>query len=461
MQPFAHQTAIFDTAKTRPYHALFCEQGTGKTKSVIDLIEHHYKHGRITAVIVITTKGLLGNWTKVELQKHSSIPYKSHVWSLDKLKNRMVGPASGNLFYFLVNVDGVLTQNFPAYFKEFLKVHPKFALVVDESTTCKNPNAARTKRVISMAKYAKIRYIMSGTPVTNSPLDLFSQSEILEPGLLGFANFYAFRARYARIVNVTFGMRTFKKITGYQNIPELRELVKSFASVVKKVDCLDLPPKVYRTIPVAMTTQQLGPYNELKAQALTYIQGNQVSVINTISLIGKLLQVCSGQMKLPDGTYLSLPNNRLEILEELVDECPGKTLIWTSFVGTAKDIGDRLGDKCIMLPSGLTLENRHKILETFRNGDVQALVANPASAGHGITLTESSNSIYYSNSFNYENRAQSEDRVHRIGQTESCLYTDLICPGTVEEKVVKILKDKKAMADSLLSNREFLKELLT
>lgn len=460
MKPFLHQSAIFDIAKSKPYHALFCDQGTGKTKIVVDLLEHHFKLGNITAVIVITTKGLVGNWSLVELPKHSSVPYRAHVWNLDRMKNRMADPASGNLFYFLINVDGVLTQNFPEYFKDFIRVHPKFALVVDESTTCKNPKAARTKRVLSMSRYAKYRYLMSGTPIANSPLDLYSQSEILNPGVLGYPNFYAFRARYAKIVSVTFGMKTFKKITGYRNIPELREIIKSFASVVKKIDCLDLPPKVYRTIPVRMTKEQSTYYEELRHQALTYIQGEQISVVNTISLIGRLLQVCAGQMKLPDGTYLSLPNNRLELLEELVDECPGKTLIWTSFVGTAADIRTQLGEKCILLPSGLTMEARHAILETFRHGEVKALVANPASAGHGITLVESSNCIYFSNSWNYENRAQSEDRIHRIGQTESCLYTDLICPGTVEVKVVRILQEKKSMADSLLTSRAFLKELL-
>jgi SNF2 family DNA or RNA helicase len=160
--------------------------------------------------------------------------------------------------------------------------------------------------------------------------------------------------------------------------------------------------------------------------------------------------------------YLSLPNYRLAQTKELVEECPGKTIIWTSFVNTATDLAALLGSAAIHLPSGLVLQAREDRLEAFRKGrgGVRALIANPASAGHGIALTESSNMIYYSNSWNYEYRAQSEDRPHRIGQKEHLLITDLVTKGSVEERVVKLLREKKALADIVI-NSAMLKELLT
>lgn len=456
MKNFAHQDAVFDAAKDRPYYGLFLEQGVGKTRIAIQLVEHHYRAGNITAVVVITTKGLVGNWSLVEIPKHSTIQNSVHVYRSDKAPGAI--PFQG-LTWFLVNVDGTITKRFPEAFKAFLKMHPRFALVVDESTVVKNPSAARTKRVSAISKLAKYRYALSGTPVTNSPLDLYSQCEILSPTALGFKNFYAFKARYAVTVKMAFGMRSFDKIVGYRNMPELTSEVQGFSSILKKTDCLDLPDKLYRTIPVPLTPAQVEHYEALKNEALTYISGEEITVVNTIGLINKLLQICSGQMKMADGSYVSIPTDRLGVLSDLVDECPGKTIVWCSYVGNMADIAKELEDRCIVLPSGLTLEKRHEVIETFKSSDYKALVANPASAGHGITITESSNCIYYSNSWNYENRAQSEDRIHRIGQTEHCLYTDLIAPDTLEGKVVKVLKDKKTMADSLLLSSDFLKEL--
>jgi SNF2 family DNA or RNA helicase len=455
MQDFKHQHDVFERFKDQAYGALFLEQGLGKTRIAIQLAEHNFAQGNITACVVVTTKGLVGNWLHTEIPKHSSIEYNTYAWNVPKqflLKSK-------RLLYFLVNIDGLLANAFPETFKEFLRMHPKFMVIIDESTVVKNPKAARTKRCLQLAGRSVRRFIMSGTPVTNSPLDLFSQCEMLVPQCLGHKSIVTFRSRYAITERRTFGPRSFDVIVGYRLLDELTGRVQKFASILKKADCLDLPEKMYRTIDVEMTGEQINAYMELKEKALTYIQDHEITVVNAISLINRLLQICAGQIKVGDK-YLSLPNNRLAMTKELVEECPGKTIIWTSFVNTATDLVETLGKSCIHLPSGTSLEKRHQILEEFRKGTPKALIANPASAGHGITLTESSNVIYYSNSWNYEHRAQSEDRAHRIGQTESVLYTDLIAPDTVEQKIVDLLKAKKVMADTVITSAE-LRSLLT
>lgn len=453
MKAFKHQDDVFEAAKDQPYYALFLEQGLGKTKIAIDLIEYHFERNEIDAAIVVTTKGLIANWYYTELPKHSRFGYYAYAWG--KTKELAF---TEKLPWFICNIDGLASQGIVPVLREFMKMYKNVALIIDESTVVKNMKAKRTKLALQLSKRCKYRYIMSGTPITNSPIDLFSQCEMLSPGILGHASLYSFKGRYCQMQTMRLGTRSFDKIVGYKNLDQLTAKVQEFSSILKKADCLDLPDKIYRTVPVEFTPEQQKAYDELKDKALTYIEDHEITVVNAISLINRLLQICAGQIKIGEN-YLSINNNRLDVLKDLVDEIPGKTLVWTSFVNTAKDIMKTLDEDAIHLPSGLSIDKRQEIIDAFRTGDKKVLVANPASAGHGITLVESSNVIYYSNSWNYEHRAQSEDRTHRIGQTSNVLYTDLITPNTVEVKVVELLQQKKDLADMVITNEE-LRELL-
>jgi SNF2 family DNA or RNA helicase len=453
--PYKHQVETIERFKDQPIAALFCECGLGKTHIAIKLLENHFDKERVTAAVIVTTSGLVGNWGYVELPAHSSVPHELYLWKKTKTL-----PPKGNLLYFIINVDGLLADKFPMVFTEFLKLHPKFAFVVDESTIIKSPAAARSKRAVRIARMAAVRMIMSGTPIVKSPDDLFNQCEVLGKSLLGFDSKFEFNLRYAKFVTIRVGHREIKKITGWRNLDTLTESLKPFSVVLKKTDCLDLPEKIYRTVPVDFTPEQARIYNDLRDEAVTMINSEQFVAVNAVSLINKLLQVSSGQLKKPDGEYIRIKNNRLQVLRDLVDECPGKTIIWAAFVNNAKDIVAELGDDVVHLPSGLDVDARHNLIEEWRTSEVKALVANPASMGHGVTLTEASNVIYYSRSFNYEHRAQSEDRAHRIGQKSNVLYTDLIAPGTVEEKVVNNLLSKRELSDRVLT-RETFRELLS
>ena len=450
MEAFQHQIDVLNRAIQYDRYALFLEQGLGKTKIAIDIAEHHFMNDHIDGVIVVTTKGLIANWYYTELPKHSTCWWRAFAWGKSKT---LMNPDPDKLDWFICNIDGLASQGIVPYLREFIKDHPRLALFIDESTVVKNMKAKRTKLALQLSKRCKYRYIMSGTPVTNSPIDLFSQCEILEPGILGHNSLYSFKGRYCQMQTMRLGTRSFDKIVGYKNLDQLTAKVQEFASILKKEDCLDLPDKIYRTVPVDFTPEQEKAYTELRDKALTYIDDKEITVVNAISLINRLLQICAGQIKIGEN-YLSINNNRLEVLKDLVEEASGKTIIWTSFVNTATDIMKTLDD-AIHLPSGLTIDKRQEIIDAFRTDpSIKALVANPASAGHGITLVESSNVIYYSNSWNYEHRAQSEDRAHRIGQTKNVLYTDLITPNTVEVKVVELLQQKKNLADIVITNEE-------
>ena len=163
---------------------------------------------------------------------------------------------------------------------------------MDESTTIKSPKANRTKNIVRLSKYAEYRRILTGAPVTRSPLDLYTQCEFLDPGLLGYGSFYSFRARYAEMINRTTGGRTFKQVIGYKRLDELNDLLKSFSSRVLKKDCLDLPDKVYITRKIEMTPEQKKTYNEIKKYAISdlYNEQKERQQVSVTSVLPKLLR---------------------------------------------------------------------------------------------------------------------------------------------------------------------------
>jgi len=431
------------------------EQGTGKTRIAIHLAEHHFWNKKIQACMVLTTKGLVRNWSDIELPAHHSIPYWCDVWP-NKVVNHTY---EGKLYWWLVNIDAILTDGYVKRIKEFMKIYPDFMVIIDESTVIKNPNAKRTRRALRVGQLSKCRLIMTGIPTPRSPLDLYSQCKFLSPQALGFPDFASFKYRHAEIVMRTMGQRVFPEITGYKNLGELKEKLGHFSSIIRKADCLDLPPQTQRIFPVPLTREQRKYYDELRNEMFTIIKGEVIDAKIVIAMINKCLQLCSGQIKLPDGRYLDVPCDRPEALRELVDEIDGQTIVWTAFVRNAEAIGKAFGKEALLLPSGLTLDKRQAILATFKSGIGKILVANPASAGHGITLTNSSNMIHYSRSFNFEHRAQADARNYRIGQDKPCLITDLCDPNTLEKRTIDILTKRQEMANFMMDGK-FLRQLL-
>jgi len=446
----AHQTEVFNRFKDNAKAALFMEQGTGKTRIIIKLTENHFLLKRIDAVVVITTSTLVMNWSMVEIPLHHTLPYHQYVWK--RTKRLLKSPL---LFYFIANVDATTTEKFRSVWKDFVRFYPNYMLVVDESTLVKNPKAERTRAVMEMAGRAKVRCIASGTPIPKGPLDLYSQTEILGPGTLGFKSYYAFKNRYAITKLERNGVRAYEVVTGYQNINELSEKVGKIAAVIKKKDCLDLPDKIYETVHVDFTPEQMKAYNDLVQRAITYLENHEITAVNAVSLINRLLQICCGQLKVEDR-YLSIPNHRLETLKDLVEQSGTQVIVWSSYVQNSLDAAAYLGPLAVRVPAGLSPTALYSKLQAFRTGDKKALIANPASLGHGLTLNEAPNIIYLSNRFNLEHRLQSEDRSHRYGQDKNVLYTDLITLGTVEERVIQILQEKKNLADLILTKAKLI-----
>lgn len=371
-----------------------------------------------------------------------------------------------------VNIEALAYSNGEKFVQSFAAAYKdNFLCGIDESTMIKNPTAKRTLSAIRIGKYAKYKRILTGDPVPRSPTDLYSQCMFLANNLLGFSSFYAFRNRYCLMKEITVpspnpraDYRKISVVSGTQRLDELRETLKTFSYRVLKDDCLDLPPKLYKTYTVELTPEQKRAYLELKETATIFLGDKIVTAALAITQLIKFHQICMGYITTDDGAVVELPTNRPQALLDVIEETRGKVVIWATYRHDIKLIikalRDEYGSESVVDFFGDTSDDdRRKAVNSFQNNpNVRFFVGNPASGRYGITLTSSHDVIYYSNNFNLEFRNQSEDRCHRIGQTSKVTYVDLVTPGTVDIKVINALRNKKNV--SALVNGDTLKEWL-
>jgi SNF2 family DNA or RNA helicase len=357
-----------------------------------------------------------------------------------------------------MNVEAFSTKKGSEFAYKFLKSH-KTIMVVDESTTIKTPTAKRTKTILMLGQYAKYRRILTGSPVTKSPLDLYSQCTFLNEELLGHASFYSFRNRYAHMINKNFGGRRVQIVSSYQRLDELEEILKEFSYRVLKEDCLDLPEKIYIKRNIQLTDEQEKAYSTMKSAALALLKGKMATAPHVLTQMMRLHQITCGHLKNDDGTITKLKNNRLDELLDLLDEIEGKAIIWANYVHDIEEITTAIkkkyGENSIVQYYGaIDSKTRQDGINKFQdiNSSVKFFIGNPQTGGYGITLTAANTVIYYSNGYDLEKRLQSEDRAHRIGQKKSVTYVDLIAEKTIDEKIVKALRKKINIASEVMGD---------
>jgi SNF2 family DNA or RNA helicase len=354
-----------------------------------------------------------------------------------------------------MNVEALSTSKGTEFAVRFLNSH-KTLMAIDESTTIKNSSAKRTKNILALSKYAKYRRIMTGSPVTKNPLDLYSQCEFLSPWLLNFQSFYAFRNRYAEMKTIHARGRSIQVVHKFQNIGELSDKLKGFSYRVLKEDCLDLPDKIYIKRNVALTSEQLKLYQQMKTMALAILNGKQVTSVTVLTQLMRLHQITCGHFTADDGSTQLVKSNRITELMDVLEEVEGKAIIWANYqhdiTNIIKAIVEKYDDESIVDYYGLTpQEDRQENIQKFQNNSkCRFLIGTPQTGGYGITLTAANTVIYYSNGYDLEKRLQSEDRAHRIGQKKSVTYVDLIAEKTVDEKIVKALRKKINIASEVL-----------
>lgn len=471
--PFAHQLEALEKGLMKPYFAYFMEMGTGKTKVAIDNMGYLFECGLVEAALIVAPNSVYMNWSNVEIPLHlpDRIPRVIEVWVNI---NRMVGagvPPMRSLGQF-TSVENygklkILCINSEAFSRDkavkmaslFLSEFKKSIMIVDESTSIKNLKAKRTKNIINVGKHAKYRRILSGMPISQGPLDFYSQCEFLEKGVLGYKSYITFSRRYSQTQRVNYGGRAFDKVVGYQNIDELQDKVASFSYRATKEDCLDLPPKVYTRLNVPMTLEQNRVYKQLKEDAVAAFEDGIVTTPQVITQLVKLHQICCGFIKTDEGEVIELENKRLETLLELLGRTTGKVIIWSRYLHNIHEIKAAL-DKEYGTEASCTLygevpaKRREELVREFQRPDspLKYFISQTATGGFGITLTQARTVVYYSNDYNLEVRAQSEDRAHRSGQTGSVTYVDIVTPDSVDELIIKALSNKKQLVDEILNS---------
>ena len=461
-KPYDHQMTALEKSWNKESYAYFLEMGTGKTKVLIDNLAMLYDKGKVNGALIVAPKGVVGTWYSNELPTHlpDHIENVTVLWQANITKKQQESldtlfSGGESLHILIMNVEALSTEKGVNFAKKFLSCHETM-MAIDESTTIKNPQASRTKNILSLGRETKYRRIMTGSPVTKNPLDLFSQCYFLDPFHLDHDSYYSFRMRYAIMKTANIAGRQIQLVNGFKNLGELSDKLKPFSYRVLKEDCLDLPDKIFIKRQITLTKQQRKLYDQMKQEALAILNGKQSTTVNTLTQLMRLHQITCGHFTDDNGSTQPIENNRIKELLSVLEDIEGKAIIWAHYQYDIKNIIKEIeaiyGPGSVVDYYGLTpKDERQDNIKKFQDDPkCQFFVGTPATGGYGITLTAANTVIYYSNGYDLEKRLQSEDRAHRIGQKKPVTYVDINAEDTVDEKIVKALRKKIDIASEVL-----------
>ncbi len=482
-----HQLQALRRMNGRDGYALFMEQGTGKTWTLLADAERLFASGRIDSMLVIAPKGVHTNWVRREIPTHMDAPLIARAWksgagkkAMAHIDEVMLPRQHGEeikLRILSMNIDALNTEAGFTYAKRFLNC-TRALMAIDESSRIKNPSSGRTQAIMRIHHLAEVRRIATGTPVTNAPMDVFAQMEFLESGLLGTTSYRAFTAEYADLLSSTSPMmmnmarrnpraahaqivaRNEDGTPRWRNLEKLQQLLAPHSFRVLKKDCLDLPEKIYQQTFFELSSKQQRAYELLREELRIEVETLEAPELMTVSKLAaliKLQQITSGFVITPqrDVQYVSDDNPRLEALLDFLEDVQGKIIVWARFKEELRAVAAALakaGWNVVEYHGDVNDADREAAVDSFQNGAATAFVGQPQSGGIGLTLTAANTVIYYSNDYNSETRKQSEDRAHRIGTKANVVYVDLIAVGTVDESISRALQRKSQLASAILGD---------
>ena len=457
-KPYKHQLTALEKSWNKETYAYFMEMGTGKTKVAIDNSAYLFQQKEIDFAFVIAPNSVYRNWLK-EIETHCPEECNIFIWKVTKEKKFRLNP--NKLTFILMNVEALSHDSGKKWLEQKLMKHGmRSMIIVDESTTIKNLKASRTKTIVKLGQLARYKRILTGSPVTKSPLDLFSQCAFLDKKLLGYDNFTVFKSRYAVMYNIEKGGYRIQIPKYYVNLDELEYKLKNFSYRVRKKECLDIPDKMYIQRYVELSAEQSKTYQELKVLAISKIQDEKVSFNNKLTELLKLQQVTNGFVKTNDDKIVEFKTNpKLNELMNILEEAEDKCIIWANYVHNIEMIKKKLRetygtDSVVSIYGKDSVDVRNKAVERFQSDDrCRFLVGNPTVGGYGLTLTAARNVIYFSNSYNLEVRQQSEDRAHRHGQTGQVTIIDIIARDSIDEMVLDSLENKVELSANTLGEQ--------
>lgn len=432
------------------------EMGCGKTLTTIAVAGALYNLGKIDRVLVVAPTSVCSVWPH-DLNQFATFPWEARVLLGDKKKrlkalNELENWPFKALRIAVINYESTHREGI----FEALAAYKPDLIVCDESQRIKNPSAAQSKALHKLGDAAPFRMILSGTPVQNNAVDLYSQYRFLDPAVYG-ANFYAFKNRYC--IMGGYGQH---QIVGYRNMDELVEKEHSVAYRVTKEECLDLPQQTFINRYVQFTDAEQAIYEQLRKSSFLELEtGENVTATTILTMYLRLMQLTGGFLTADESTRPKQVNTaKLDALADIVDDyvvdAGKKLVIFARFRAEIAAIENLLRLRKIQYGSiygDVPMEERGKIVEDFQaNPDTKVFVAQIQTAGLGITLHAASTAVFYSYDYNYANYAQALARIHRIGQHLPVTYIHLVVDGSIDEKILAALENKEDMAKTVVDS---------
>lgn len=481
-----HQEVALKKALDQQCFALFFEMGTGKTAVVVNLMRHYaLANNKIPNTLIIAPLVVCPNWAR-EIAMHAGPKLSEQVLVVNDAATRRCkleqNAASANPKRIIViNYDALSTTKTWEWLKKLIP-QPEF-FVVDESHRIKNPGSARARRTRQLARKADYRCILTGSPATQGPLDLWSQFAVLDTAILG-DNFYTYRARYYQDANAGW-----KSKQGYfpkweprpGALERINKVIQPYSMRVKKEDCLDLPPVVRVTIPVTMHAPHRRIYDELEKNFFVWVDSEEGSYIKADLALTKTLrlqQLCADcvpvkktgprsgskpveEKSRPTASH-ARTNAKLEALKDILADCledtANKIIIWSCFASPYQDIAGIVADfgaLFVFLTGQQSATEKQESVDAFNNDPaVRVIIANQGAGGEGVNLQAANVLIYFAKSYNLAHDLQSQARADRAGQTRSITRYDLVYRDSVDEIVDRALAEKLNAAEMLLNYRE-------
>ena len=453
-KPYKHQKEAFNRCCFFDSYALFLEMGLGKTKVAIDTAAYRYKKGDIEKVLIISPYSVIPVWKK-EIIKHCPILpahiYLIHGTPMSRIKTLKKFIDNDSISFAIINYEGIIIEEIYKFLDKMIT--DKWMLIFDESTRIKNPQTKRTKIAMRLAEKTFYRLILTGSPITNDWLDIYTQWYIVDLGERFGHNYWEFRNTYFHSDKNGWN---WKLKQGKEK--KIKEIMNSQSIIITKQDqdAIDLPDKVYESQYIELTKEQRKAYDELKHLYITEIEEQTITAAFILPRLTKLSEITNGFLINENKEVIDFKNNpKMKVLEEIIEDIikKKKVVIWSRFRYNIEAMANRFKEYNPAILYGDTSSDSGNIVKKFQEDDnCRMFIGNPQSGGLGITLTATDTIIYFNNSFSLEHRMQSEDRSHRIGSEkyQKCLYIDLIAKDTIDEDIIKALKKKKQIADYVM-----------
>jgi SNF2 family DNA or RNA helicase len=460
-EPYAHQVEAFNFAleifRNGKGTAFLMDMGTGKSLTTIAVIGALNAEGNVRKLLIVCPKSIVGVWED-EFGKFADFDYTlklldgattEKVKTLQQLSRE--SDATSRCRVAVVNYESAWRLE-----TELTKWKPDM-IVCDESSKIKNPQAKQSKALHRLGKISRFNIILTGTPVTNSPLDFFSQYKFLDESVFG-SSFYSFRARYAVI-----GGYGGHEIVGYRNIQELVEKAHSIAFRVRLDEAVDLPPYIDETRLVELEPSARAVYDRIDKESYAELLNGEVTTRNILTRLLRLSQCTGGFIRADaDERAVQISRVKLDALEDILDECSEqnkKVVVFARFVPEIEAIERLLKKRSTeysVIHGGVT--DRAEQVERFQTDpNVKVFVGQLQTTGMGLTLTAAGVAVYYSLDYSYANCQQSRAMIHRIGQDKKTLYIHLVVKDSVDGKIMEALKQKGDTAKLLVDEWRKLK----